>query len=1051
MRDSGVPPSKPPAPDPVESLLAEALLAPSPHAAIDAAAQRHPEHAGALRTAFEMLVRANLVAPRTASDGEIFGRFRLRELLGGGGMGLVHLAEEAPVGRLVALKRIRPELLHFGDARARFLREIAAIAALQHPGIVPIYSFGDHEGVPYYAMQHVVGRSLAAVLQDARPEVQADGTLLGQPGMRWLHACFAVAAQVAEALAHAHERGVLHRDIKPSNIMLAEDGRALLIDFGLARVEGDDGLTRSGVQPGSLAYMSPEQVRGQQVDARTDVWSLGATLQEMVTLVAPFAAATEEETRYRILSGTRALGDRPQRLPQDAAAVLATSLAPELDRRYHTMAAFAADLRSFVAHRPVAARQPSAWLRLRRYAQRRPALATALLLGLLLVVLLPTALYVQARAVQDVLRRDAETARAAVTFLEDLFAECEPSRARGNTVTARVILDRGVRRIREELRDQPAVQASLLEAMASAYLDLGLLLPAVPLLTQARELHDAGHGGGRNRVLELQARLAAARGDDADAERRWRERLATLPPMQGTRGVDAALTTLQLARSLWRQDRVDEAEDLLREAVGFLRRVAGEDPSHLARALLVQGTFLLEREDPLAAEPVLREAVQRLEQSLPDDHPDLLNARCELARDLRQIGNATEAGRLLAHAERTAVAVFDGKHPQLAMVREEMASLAIDSDRPADAIGPLTSAIANYREIYPVPSHVLARALTEQCRLQTALGDLRGAEAVAREALDHLERLYPEGHLDMAAALCSLSAVQTQAGNLAEAADLARRSLAMQERLRQRRTSVRALTAAHLGYALAFDGDFQSAEQLAKQAVEAVSRIRVEPATELRVRSYLVEILCLQRRGDDALAAIAPWRDRALAQGPTWQGWVLFLEGWAQELRRDFEAAERSLRRALAIRTELYGANHPLCGIVLGELGVVLANRGALEEAEQVLRSAVDIRRVHGGPHDVHLNLPLLNLGTVRMLRRDYDAARTDGEQVLANLDGIAGVGNPVGLGTVKLLLRLAPRIEDVAARRAALTRLRTFARTVLPPDDPLLAAIDKALESTGG
>lgn len=1033
----------------VEALLAEALLADDPQRAVAAAAQRHPELGTALAAGFALLARGGLVATGKATAGEPFGRFRLLELLGGGGMGLVHRAEEVPLGRTVALKRIRPELLHCSESRQRFLREVAAIAALQHPSIVPVYGCGECEGVPWYAMQLVEGRSLASILDSVRQGTGPSGAALQRPGLAWSFACLEVVLQVAEALLHAHSRGILHRDVKPSNVMLADDGRALLIDFGLARIAGDGGVTRSGLQPGSLAYMSPEQVRGEVVDERTDIWSVGATLWELLTTVAPFAAPTEAETRRRILDADCQRGATSRRpFPADIAAVLATCLAPERERRYATMAALVADLRALLAHRPIAAKSPGWWLRCRRYAQRRPTMVTALGLGSLLLVSLPTALYLQERTARELLRQQASTAQAAVAFLEDLFAETTPERARGNTVTARVILDRGVQRVREELRAAPAVQVSLLEAMGAAYLGLGLFDAAGPLLHDAERLRDAGHGDGaaRQRLMALQARVADARGDHARAERLWRSIGSACPPLAGPQGVARAVADLQLARALWRQDRVDEADALLQQSVRFLREHAAVEPVRLADALRFRGEFLLEREDALAAVPVLAEAEQRLGAALPEDHPERIAVRCDLARAHRITGAEAAAAELLARAEAAAAQVLDGQHPLLAAVREEQAALAIDFDRPFDAVGPLSGAVASYRAVYPAPHHVLARALVEECRLRTALGDLRGAAAVAEEAIAHYRLLCPDGSLDMAAAMSGLSFVQLQAGDLHQAIELARQSLAMQDRLRQRRTAIRALTAAHLGYALAFSGDFAAAQALVDEAVAAVTSVRVEPAVELRVRCYAVEVLCLQRQGQAAHAALAAMADTLLRSGAAWRSWHAFLRGWASEIERDHGEAETRLREALALREEAHGAQHPLCGIVLGELGVVLVNRGALAEAEQVLDRAVAIRRAHGGLHDVHVNLPLLNLATVRMLQRRFDTARADAELVVANLGGVAGTGHPVAIGAVRLLLRLSASIEDRDERARKLHDLQRFASTVVPADDPLRAALAAAL-----
>ena len=1047
----------PPPDDPVEALLAGCLTAADPEAALAAAAAAHPNHARDLRAAFALLCRAGLTDPPRSGRPERLGRFRLLRELGGGGMGMVHLAEEEPLGRHVALKRVRPELLHFPGARQRFLREIAAIASLQHPGIVPIYSYGEEDGVPYYAMELVAGRSLAEVVLERRGAPRGDASALRQPTGDWTDACFRIASQLAEALTHAHDRGIVHRDVKPSNAMLADDGRALLIDFGLARQAGDDSLTKSGVQPGSLAYMSPEQVRGEPVDARTDIWSLGVVLYELLTLQSPFAAATEEQTRQNILRGVAADVRRSgSGVPWDAAIVLGTAMAPERERRYATMREFADDLRAFVEHRPIRARRASALLRLRRYAQRRPALATGLVLSALLVVSLPTTLYLTERAARAAVQREADTARAAVAFLEDLFAECEPQRARGATVPARAILDRGVQRVRGELRDQPGIQAALLEAMGSAYLKLGLFQDSTPLLAEARRLREtaASSPADLDRVLQLQAHLASARGDDAEAEALWRRIRAGQPPMSGPHGVRAAETNLQLAYALWRQDRIEEAADLTITAVAALRRLLPADDVRIGRALLAHGVFLQERDDPAHAAPLLREGERILTTALPQDHPDVIAANCDVARNARVLGELPLAAEKLASAEQAAHKLFDRQHPQLAMVHEELASLSLALDQPQRASEQLGEALAAYRAIHPAPNHVLARALNLQSTIAIDLGDLPAAETAAREALAMYEQIYPKGHLDMAAALCNLAMVHNEVGNPPEAIRLARESLAMQDRIGQRHVATRAMTTAHLGYALAFEGDNEQALLLARQAVAMVQQTRVEPAVEFRVRCLLCEVLCIQRHASEAVAAAdALLADHANAV-PSWRGWATYLLGWALEVQRELPRAEQVLREALELRRQSHGATHPMYGIVLQELGVVLSLARRPQEAEPLLAEAVAIRRRHGGPNDVHLNLPLLNLATVHMFLRRHDEAVAEARECLANLRGKVKRGHPIAQGVVVLLTRLWGPLQPPAARASLLPQLREleqFAREVLLPDDPAAVALAKAIEAAGG
>src|SRR5262245_14455379 len=247
--------------------------------AIEQACAEHPDVAAELRARVAFLSGIGL-GPESAPDvPERLGEFRLLERLGGGGMGVVHRAEQGSLGRIVALKLVRPELLFFSGARDRFRREIETIARLHHPGIVQVFVAGEDRGVPWFAMELVEGCSLAEVL--ASLSVRAPESLSGSDLLRvvrertktaetaapplpaftrsWTAACVEITRQVAEALDHAHAQGIVHRDVKPSNVLLTPDGRARLVDFGLTSSVQDERITRSGAQVGTLHYMSPQQ------------------------------------------------------------------------------------------------------------------------------------------------------------------------------------------------------------------------------------------------------------------------------------------------------------------------------------------------------------------------------------------------------------------------------------------------------------------------------------------------------------------------------------------------------------------------------------------------------------------------------------------------------------------------------------------------------------------------------------------------------------------------------------------------------------------------
>jgi serine/threonine protein kinase len=244
--------------------------------------------------------------------GRTLSHYRILEKLGSGGMGEVYLAEDTKLGRKVALKLLPPELAESEERRARFEREAKAVAALNHPNIVTLYSVEEAEGLHFLTMELVRGKPISQLVSKA-----------GLPLARF----FDIAIPLADAVAAAHQEGITHRDLKPDNVMVTDDGRVKVLDFGLAKsVRGFTGgasselptetKTVEGLIVGTLAYMSPEQAQGKAVDARTDVFSLGVVLYEMLTGRRPFAGETPAELLSSIIKESPAAigGDVPRRL-----------------------------------------------------------------------------------------------------------------------------------------------------------------------------------------------------------------------------------------------------------------------------------------------------------------------------------------------------------------------------------------------------------------------------------------------------------------------------------------------------------------------------------------------------------------------------------------------------------------------------------------------------------------------------------------------------------------------------------------------------------------
>lgn len=269
------------------------------------------------------------------------GHYEIRAKLGAGGMGEVYLADDTRLHRKVAIKFLPPESTADTRAKRRLVREAQAAAALDHPNICAIYEVGEEDGHAFIVMQYLEGETLAARIYRKPLELKES---LG----------FAIPA--ADALAEAHSRGIIHRDIKPQNLMITARGQVKILDFGLAKVVADKGvlgreaetqslLTEAGVIVGTIPYMSPEQVKGEALDARSDIFSFGAVLYEMISGRRPFAAKTAAELISAILtSEPQPLANYSLAAPAGLEQILRKCLEKDREQRYQTMREVARDL-----------------------------------------------------------------------------------------------------------------------------------------------------------------------------------------------------------------------------------------------------------------------------------------------------------------------------------------------------------------------------------------------------------------------------------------------------------------------------------------------------------------------------------------------------------------------------------------------------------------------------------------------------------------------------------------------------------------------------------
>jgi serine/threonine protein kinase len=412
---------------------------------IEEYAELHPELADDIRTVFPTLIALESASPAASRELRLpcdLGEYRVLREIGRGGMGVVYEAEQKELKRRVALKVLPWHACRSERLLDRFRREAQAAARLHHGNIVPVHGIGEHDGIHYYTMQFVQGQAMSAVIAELRrirhvgPEAAGDAVDPAswpdgeEPFFRRVAR---LGRQVAEALAYAHAQGVIHRDIKPSNLILDALGNVWVTDFGLAHAQGADELTRTGDLVGTLGYMAPERFRGWS-DPRSDIYSLGLTLHEMLALRPAFLETDVNRLIQRITDeGPPALRRRCRNVPRDLETIVLRATERDPADRYQTAARLAEDLGLFLAERPIRAQRASAMQRVLAWRRRNPlAAALSVLVAVLLVMVAGVSVtaLVMLREERDAAVENLKRAEAAEGRLLDELRSSQMAQAR---------------------------------------------------------------------------------------------------------------------------------------------------------------------------------------------------------------------------------------------------------------------------------------------------------------------------------------------------------------------------------------------------------------------------------------------------------------------------------------------------------------------------------------------------------------------------------------------------------------------------------------------
>jgi serine/threonine protein kinase/Tfp pilus assembly protein PilF len=642
------------------------------------------------------------LAPATGDTPLWIGRYQLLEKLGEGGMGAVWLAEQhEPVKRQVALKLIKAAIRDASTLQ-RFDLERQALAIMNHPAIARVFDAGTTpEGQPYFVMEYVPGVPISLYCEQKELTIRQRLELL---------------MAVCEGVQHAHQKAIIHRDLKPSNILITEiDGKPVprIIDFGIAKAlsatpaatEAETLFTQPGGMVGTLGYMSPEQADpgALDVDTRTDVYSLGAVLYELLTGSLPWNPKVwKTKSLYEWLRQLREQDpERPSarlktgahsaklehsgeaqnftsQLEGDLDWIAMKAIDKDRERRYNSPLEFASDLGRYLKHEPVIARPPSVLYRARKFVRRnRLAVGLVSTLATLIVGFAISMTIERNRA-----NREAELSKNVTDFMTNVFNISNPNASSGSSVTARELLDKASAQIENPPGKDSQVQARMMAAMGRTYMGLGLFQQARVLTEHAAAIESRLLGPTSPETLQTQGQLGYiydGQGKYADGEKLLRQTLASQQKILGPDNPQTLETGTTLAGSLTAQGKYAEAEGLIRRALASQQSRLGPGDQHTLRTMRDLAANLRAQGQLAEAERLGREILPLATPQLGPNHPITLSTMNILAMTLQQEGKYNDAEKLLRETLRRVTQVY-GSESQNALATLSNLGLILEQE-----------------------------------------------------------------------------------------------------------------------------------------------------------------------------------------------------------------------------------------------------------------------------------------------------------------------------------------------------------------------------------
>ncbi len=737
--------------------------------------------------------------------GEVIGRYHLLERIGEGGMGEVWLAEQKePVRRRVALKLIKAGM-STREVIARFESERQALALMDHPAIAKVFDAGSTpQGGPYFVMEYVAGVPITDYC-DAHQLSTRERLEL------FVHVC--------EGVQHAHQKAIIHRDLKPSNILVTEvDGHPApkIIDFGVAKALGqrltaDTFFTRVGALVGTPQYMSPEQApaSGEDIDTRTDVYSLGAILYELLAGTPPidvrrvaldeFLRRLKEEepakpsTKIRTqnpATSTEVARKRHTEAPTlvrqmrgDLDSIALKALEKERSRRYGSPSDFAADIARYLRHEAVVAVPPSVGYRARKFARRhRAALATACAFALVIIAAAAISVRQSLRA-----NREAAVAQAVNDFLQnDLLGQASAYRQSkpDPDIKVRTVLDRAAQRIEGKFPKQPGVEAGIRATMGEAYIGLGQYPEARTQLERALELDRGTLGEKDPKTLKTMSRLghiARLQGKYPEAEALLSQTVEIQRRVLGPEGSETLSSMNNLAGVYWAEGKYAQAEALLSQVLAARRRVLG--PEHPETVGSMHNLAIVYEEEGKypQAEALASETLEIQRRLLGPEHPETLKSILPVV--YYSEGKYAQAEALDNQIVEIQRRVLGPEHPETVGSMHNLGIVYLAEGKYAQADALFSQTLEIQRRVLSPEHPDTLWSMNNLASVYAEEGKYAQAEALNRQTLEIQRRVFGAEHPDTLWSMSTLAAIYGVQGKYLQSEELFHRCLETERRV----------------------------------------------------------------------------------------------------------------------------------------------------------------------------------------------------------------------------------------------------------------------------